>query len=761
MGMYAQLLSSCLSFGCTSTFAIPGNDFRRGCEANNPRQNIMLQTSEAAVEAQADQLAKDGDWDAAVRLYAKTNRPIESVLLSILDSCLLSPSTSTTSLMNSISSSNTASNSGNEKDNGPNKLRKRSSLSLLNLITKKQTNDAKSNENSSKQQHINLGELGISSRLKTINYIIIYLVYKLDRIDRQQKSMQRTIIATLLVQLYSIQLSSEINNDEKEELKKDFFNFLTDQHEDLDFHTSVSILIKNDCYDEAWHLSLLTKNILYACELSTKKGNIDQCLSLLTLTSKTVKSPASIASASASKENSSASPSSASNLILLNNYDLLNQYILLVSNGLLYKSPKKIAGALNKTLKKQEYNKNNYINHMNILYGLTKIIRQHNSNISNNESKLKSEEAYYAAVNYIVDLILELMKNSNSASSTTTSNDDSGSRNNSSAANTPNEILNTISEDWYNFIIFLFSLHAEFGTEKEAQKSFDVLMLPLLKSHNQQQKQNGNSIDTNARDASSEKVILLKKALSGILECCLPINYKRLCVYVYEGLEEYEKCIRTAMQVDLELTERKLIEIKQDSMKSHRLDTDTLKKLWCDLVKQYKNYNDIVGIVERSKGLLHIEDILIDMDNFDCASEKIKHAVEYSLQQHNKMANEAKDRSNSALQIINYLKNDIDAAKQWTQDQNDIETRKKRTSYLSCGHPSYYLNRRTMQCMLCGKSVIESIDMPFGRGLSLPVMANSGSNKKKLTYQTIEGLKSNVKEGQGSATGKASSSSQE
>jgi hypothetical protein len=42
---------------------------------------------EAVLEAQADHAAASGDWDAAARLYAKTNRPIESVLVEIVEAC--------------------------------------------------------------------------------------------------------------------------------------------------------------------------------------------------------------------------------------------------------------------------------------------------------------------------------------------------------------------------------------------------------------------------------------------------------------------------------------------------------------------------------------------------------------------------------------------------------------------------------------------------------------------------------------------------
>lgn len=54
-------------------------------------------------------------------------------------------------------------------------------------------------------------------------------------------------------------------------------------------------------------------------------------------------------------------------------------------------------------------------------------------------------------------------------------------------------------------------------------------------------------------------------------------------------------------------------------------------------------------VVERSKGVLHTEHVLNDMEPFESATERVKSAVENSLQEHRKLTNKAKNEAASAL----------------------------------------------------------------------------------------------------------------
>lgn len=574
-----------------------------GMEDNG--ETVLFQTREAVLEAQADHAAFKNDWDAAARLYAKTNRPIETVILRIVDNCW----TASKGVVESTFRGETA----------------------------------------------KLGDLGIASRLEAMKHVITYLVCKLDKMD-SSRPMQRTIVATLLVQLYSSQLASESDVREREEVRKDFGNFLADRHEDLDFHTAVGVLSKNGCYEEAWNLAVLSGNVLDACEMCSRRGLVDQSLSLL------------------------------KNSVVLSDPDVLSQLVTSLSSGLAPQAPRRVSTAVSRAMKKDGH----YMDHMSLVHGLTRVVR----GVGNDG---KSREAYLAATTYLFDVLVEWRNSGKSRfHGNTTSNDRSSSGGGGG-----------LNGDWCNLVTFLFVLHAEFGVEADAQHSYDVLIAPLVSE----------------RMSGASQAVLMD-TISSMLRCGLVANFRTLCVFMYEALGLHETGIEVAVGVDLNLAEARIAQLGGEEV------SDSVRKeLWCRVARAS---DDAVGVVERSKGVLHIEDVLNDMEAFECASERVKSAVAHSLQEHKRIANDAKTEAVSALQVTSFLRQDVDRVRGWQQQQKALLSR-RRTSYLTCGHDGRMgvepigLSGGSSgggDCVLCGQSAVESVNAAFTSGLALPVKKN-------------------------------------
>lgn len=552
-----------------------------------PEDTSIFQTREAVLEAQADHAASQGDWDVAAQLYAKTKRPIESVVLSIVDACWTPPKTAVTPSV----------------PDGRAKLR----------------------------------DLGIGARLKTIKHVITYLVRKLDRID-SSKPMQLTILATLLVQLYSSQLACETDEAEREALRKDFGNFLADRYRNLDLHTALGVLSKNGCYEEAWNLAVLSGDVLAACDLSSRRGQVDQSLSLL----------------------------KSSNV--LSDNDMLSRLVISLSNMLTPQAPKRVASAVSGSLKKSGH----YSDHMTVVQGLARVAREA-KNVD------KSREAYQAASTYLFDLLQNWK----------TTNDELGER------------KGNIDNDWFNLMMSLFVLHAEFGVEADAQRSYDHLIAPLV----------SNNMSQNVTDI-----------LGGILRCAIVADYRTLCVHVYQALGLHETAINIAVGIDLGLAEERVTKLGPDDV------TDNVRRqLWRSVAHAS---DDAVRVVERSNGLLQIEDVLNDMKPFESASERVKSAVANSLEEHKRLANVAKSEAVSALEVTSNLREDVEEARSWQREQQAQRARHQRR-YLSCGHDVQASERaggNSEECGLCGDSAIDMLDAPFDTGLALPVRASEIHN---------------------------------
>lgn len=552
---------------------------------------IIFQTREAVLEAQADHAASEGDWDVAAQLYAKTNRPVESVILSIVEAC-------------------TAQSGG--------------------------VQDASQGTGSM----IQLQSLGIGNRLLMTKHIKTYLVRKLDRTE-SSKPMQRTIIATMLVQLYATHISSETDERQKEEVRKDFEHFLADRHGDLNTSTAFAVLNRNGCYEEAWKLAVLAGDVKTAAELSSRRGEIDQSLVLL------------------------------KDLAASGDNDKVGQLILDFSSTLVPQAPFKVSNSIAKTLKTEGHN----TNHIVVVQGLARVARgSKDEDISN--------EAYRSATSYLFDLLHDWKLGTGKSD--------------------PCIVDSKPSTDWHNLVTFLFQLHSEFGTEAEAQRSFDHLVVPRLPGD------------------LSEISELTMDALGAILRSATNGGFHRLRVHLYQTLSLHVTAIHLAVDIDVKLAEEKVEMLGQTGVPEN-----VKKSLWCLVASKSE---DPVGVVERSKGLLHIEDVLTSMPQFESTTERVKSAVADSLEEHKRLAVDAKSDATAALEVTSNLREDLEKAQVWQNEH--LQQRyghHPQSRAFSCGHRASTVVRDGTglnECKLCGRRAIMSIDSPFNSGLTLPLEIN-------------------------------------
>ncbi|KAI0564055.1 hypothetical protein FGB62_30g029 [Gracilaria domingensis] len=542
--------------------------------------SATMQTQEAVREAQADHEVEQGHWDIAAQLLARTKRPIESVVLAIAEANSTTPRTKAVS-----------------------------------------------------KADYNMDNLGIGQRREMTKHIITYLVRRLDRVD-MSRPRQRTIMATMLVQLYSLQLSSETNEQEREAVRQDFGHFLADRHQDLDIGTALDVLQRSGCHDEAWKLAVLSGDVVLASKLLSKRGQVDQALTLLR------------------------------NHTVVSDNDTLSQLIVSLSNFLIPLAPQKVTAAISRALKKDSHS----VDHIIVVQALARVARKA-------KDVDKSREAYLAAVAFLYDLLHD-WKDIHSKRPEYMSRDSS-------------------HQGWHSLVTLMFQLHAEFGKESDAQFSYDHLVAPRLP------KQISAGVGN---------------TLGAILRSVQHAGFRRLSVYVYQALGLHEAAIRQAVDIDMELAEAKVAQLNSTDM------TERVRKsLWCLVASKS---DDPVGVVERSKGVLHIEDVLTSMAPFESATERVKMSVADSLEEHKRLANGAKSNATSALEVIQSLREDVKRAQQWQQSKQTNRHRQRHRT-LSCGHKTKTSGSTgggaAEECVLCGTQAIESIDKAFDSGLWLPV----------------------------------------
>lgn len=198
---------------------------------------VCSTTRHAVLRAQADHAAADGDWESAVRLFAKTEKPIESVITAIVEAC--------------GGANNLATGGGN----GAVKMEStETTVADMSEYTRR--------------------------RMVTLRYISEYLVRKLDEIV-DSRHAQRTLIAMVLVHLYAVRIAGEVDASKRGATRKDFFSFLADHYADLDVATALALLAQHNCLEESRELCRLVQKPRYALRSAARGLCVDNGVMLL------------------------------------------------------------------------------------------------------------------------------------------------------------------------------------------------------------------------------------------------------------------------------------------------------------------------------------------------------------------------------------------------------------------------------------------------------------------------------------------------
>ena len=177
----------------------------------------VVETRQAVLRAQAEDAANVGNWEAAASLFAKTEKPIEEVCIAIYDA--------------------TIRGEGQERVKG-------------------------------------------EKRADIVKHMTEYLVRKLDQVDMSRHT-QRTLIATIAVQLYAGRISSTMDEKKRGEIQTDFRNFLVDRHADLDIPTALVVLANHGCIEDAKALTNLANRPQLALKGAVQREDVDDALHIL------------------------------------------------------------------------------------------------------------------------------------------------------------------------------------------------------------------------------------------------------------------------------------------------------------------------------------------------------------------------------------------------------------------------------------------------------------------------------------------------
>lgn len=543
---------------------------------NAEDDSYVGQTREAVLMAQADHAAAKGDWEAASRLYAKTNKPILTVILDIVQAC-----SSTANELNGVES------------------------------------DA-----------VLVAEVGgapalvsAKNRILMTRHILEYLVRKLDQMD-DAKPTQRTIVATMLVQLYASRISGEVDVDKQAETRKDFGHFLADRHQDLDNATALAILSRHGCFEEAKKLALLAGETLHASDMSTRRGHVQETIELL------------------------------QDPLIQADEDVFGDLVATLARSLASEAPREIANVLFVSTKCAA---GQHLDHIRLVSGFARSARS----ASNQEH---SHEAYASAVEYIHNVLGTPL--------------DSGRER--KGEDEVKRLEMAQSKDWHDLVVFLFELHAEFGREQDAERSYEVIVAPEV-----------------AKGVNED----LANTIGCMLRSGFHSNCRKLCVSLYQALGLHDAAITLALDLDVDLAEARL-----SALPAGAVPLKMRRALWCQIAGKSV---DPVGVVERSGGILHIEDVLTEMPQFESATERVKTAVASSLVEHKRVAQSAGAATTATLVVTDSLRNDLVRARAWRGGR-----------YLSCGHR--IPRTAGAECSLCGSHAISSLDAPFDSGPSVP-----------------------------------------
>lgn len=166
--------------------------------------------------ALAEHAGTSEDWEAASRLFGKTRKPIEEVILRIVE----------------------------RRD-------------VINRIT----------------AVMSAGDC--SERINAKHYVSEYLVRKLDEIESSCHT-QHTLIGMALVQLYVGRISSEAGEKMQRPTRMDFISFLRDRCTYLDIPTTQLLLVRHNCAWECEELTRLAPSAHCPRQRSSREIEVDE-----------------------------------------------------------------------------------------------------------------------------------------------------------------------------------------------------------------------------------------------------------------------------------------------------------------------------------------------------------------------------------------------------------------------------------------------------------------------------------------------------
>jgi hypothetical protein len=576
---------------------------------------------EAVLEAQADHAAANGDWDAAARLYAKTNRPVESVLIDIAEACAreLADVTSPTEL----------SRRTEDGADGPEGVKTKELGSFDPLPPK---------DYSTTMSYVSTG-----SRSK---FMIVYLVCKLDTIPESRPS-QRTIVATMLVELYASCLSRLSGNHANREsghhtaMKDDFRNFLVDHIRDLHFPTALSILTSHRCYQVAKTVAVLAGEYQRAGELCLLHADADEALELLGLPG------------------------------LEGKHKDVAELLESMSGALANKSPQRLADAWIDAAKSG----NDQLNHRVLLSCLARVARSRGGP--------GSQAAYTAVKGYITNVLCGVSACSDEERESPAT--DAASKR-AGGADGIDELTSPVSAEWHDAVRLLFALHAECGSATEAEASYDCLIAQYEK------------------DASAR----MQDTLGDILLSGYRGKFWRLIVRVYGALGLHEEAVSLALErggggssssrsssseacSGSAVAEAHVVAVSA-SLGHAR---GRVRGLWLQLARAASD-DDVLGVVERSGGVLRVDDALPLMADFSRAEPRVTAAVAASLAGHQDAAARAAEEARHTLERTVSIRRDIATALAW---------RAKAVHEPLEAHPSF--------SAWCASEAVDTLDKPI------------------------------------------------
>lgn len=566
----------------------------------------LAESREAVFEAQADQAAASGDWDTAVRLYAKTNRAIETVLIDILSACARERSDRSYGAANERLASKPTPKQGVDESPKPElpESKQRHSepadsdsfdrLSATGLKSSSDQDETRSQngavvtseasqENSVDVSHVSSFVDTSSSRL-----IITYLVCKLDTVP-ESRPTQRTIVGTMLVHFYASCLSrmrgtSRHSVQELESMRDDFRLFLADHVRDLHVPTAMSILSSHRCYEQARDVALLAEDFSRAADVSMLHCG----------------------------------PSAALDLLLVPQLKRKGTEVLSIlrkiTPQLAAEAPLELANAYRAVARSE----NVPVDHFYLLAKLCDIARCRNRD--------ESEAAYDVAVDYAHSTLLSEDKPFFETQQFLAKVDD----------NSEEELL---TNRWHEAVRLLFALHADIRSAENALASYSAFT-PFAEQY---------------------KTEAMRDTLSDILRSGLRGQFWKLIVQVYGALGMHEEAVRYALAYGGAEGSR-MAESHTKYFADEIADDERTHRLWLEIAGSAE---DPLGVAERSNGFLRVDDVLPLMSDFTRAEAKVTSAIATSLAEHQNAAAAAADDAQYTLQQTAAMRDDMAAAIAW------------------------------------------------------------------------------------------------